>query len=181
MNGIYDLSNINFMKYTLLAGVISLLLLSGCAIQNSENQGNTDQTGNNSSSQNSQSQAGRKLDLSGQNLERIPGNVFERTDLEELDVSNNRLTGAIQAEIRLLKNLKVLRAGNNKMTGVPAEIGQLNNLEILDLSNNRLTGLPNELGNLKNLKTFNISGNNYSSQDLDIITKNLPDSVNIIK
>ena len=98
------------------------------------------------------------LDLSNRQFKKVPDYVFSRTNLEELNISGNQITGAIQAEIRHLQNLKALNAGNNLMTGVPAEIGQLKNLQILDLSNNQLTGLPYELGNLKNLKTLNISG-----------------------
>lgn len=122
-----------------------------------------------------------RLDLSNQGLNKIPDYVFKETNLQELNVSYNNLSGAIQAEIRHLSNLRILNASNNQMTGVPAEVGQLENLEILDLSYNQLTGLPYELGNLKNLKTLNISGNNYSQQDLDIIKQKLPSSVNIIK
>jgi len=121
------------------------------------------------------------LNLSNQNLTKVPEYVFNMTNLQELNVSNNQLTGAIQSQIGQLKKLKVLNASNNLMTGVPAEVGQLLNLQILDLSNNQLTGLPNELANLKNLKTFNISGNNYSAQDLNGIMQKLPTSVNIIK
>lgn len=121
-----------------------------------------------------------RMDLSGRNLERIPENVFSRTELESLDVSNNRLSGAIQAEIRHLRNLKVLNASDNQLTGIPAEIGQLVNLEVLDFSDNELTGLPYELGNLKNLRIFDISGNEYSEQDLEIISERLPHTVNII-
>ncbi len=124
---------------------------------------------------------GRKLDLSNQQLTKIPDSVFGQTRLQELDVSHNQLTGAIQAEIRRLQNLRVLDASDNQMTGVPAEVGQLQNLEILDLSNNQLTGLPYELGNLKNLKTLNISGNSYSERDLTIIQQGLSPNVTIIK
>lgn len=116
------------------------------------------------------------LDLRNKDLEKVPTYVFDMNSLEELDLSNNSLVGAIPAEIRHLKNLKVLRASNNMMTGVPAEIGQLSNLEELDLSNNQLTGLPNELGNLKNLKVFNLYGNNYSAQDLKYIQDRLPET-----
>lgn len=125
--------------------------------------------------------SGKKLDLSNQGLTKIPEYVFSQSGLEEINVSNNNLTGSIQAEIRHLSNLKVLNASNNKMTGVPAEIGQLQELEILDLSNNSLTGLPNELGNLKNLKILNISGNEYSEQDLNKIKEGLPSTTQIIK
>lgn len=114
------------------------------------------------------------LDLSNKNLDKVPSYVFGMTNLEELDLSNNALTGALPAEIRHLKSLKVLKANNNMMTGVPAEVGQLSKLEELDLSNNQLTGLPNELGNLKNLKTFRLFGNNYSAQDLKYIQDRLP-------
>lgn len=122
-----------------------------------------------------------KLDLSNQHLTQVPSYVFNLTSLEELNVSNNQITGAMQSQIGNLKNLKVLNASNNLMTGVPAEVGQLQNLQTLDLSNNQLTGLPNEIGNLKNLKTFNISGNNYSALDLNTIIQRLPAGVNIIK
>lgn len=121
------------------------------------------------------------LDLSNQGLTKVPDNVFNMTNLQELNISNNKITGALQSQIGQLKNLKVLNASNNLMTGVPAEVGQLTNLQILNLSNNQLTGLPNELGNLKNLQTFNISGNNYSTQDLNGIIQKLPASVNVIK
>lgn len=106
--------------------------------------------------------------------------VFSNTNTEELNISNNSLTGSIQSQIGQLTKLKILNAGKNQMTGVPAEIGQLKNLQVLDLSNNKLTGLPNELGNLTNLKTLNISGNQYSKQDLDYIRNKLPATVNII-
>lgn len=150
------------MKIAYFLAILTLFLMAtGCA-SNSNQPNNIPAT------------SPKRLDLSYQGLTRIPDYVFNQTSLEELDVSNNHLTGSIQAEIRNLKNLKILRANNNQMMGVPAEIGQLQNLEILDLSNNKLTGLPNELANLKNLKTLNLSGNQYSQQDLNIIRQALP-------
>jgi Leucine-rich repeat (LRR) protein len=156
--------------FTLL--VAGLLLGAGCAPQKSYSVNTpADKT----------EPTAAELDLSNQNLTKIPDSVFNQTNLESLNVSGNQITGAIQAEIKNLKNLRVLNASNNLMTGVPAEIGQLQNLEILDLSNNQLTGLPYELGNLKNLKTLNISGNNYSAADLKTIQEKLPTGANIIK
>jgi Leucine-rich repeat (LRR) protein len=127
------------------------------------------------------STGGNVLNLSGQGLSKVPESVFNQTNLVELNVSNNNLTGALPSQIGQLKNLKVLNASNNQMTGVPAEVGQLTKLEVLNLSNNQLTGLPYELGKLSNLKTLNISGNNYSTQDLAIIQVSLPPNINIIK
>jgi Leucine-rich repeat (LRR) protein len=167
--------------------VISGLLLSGCSLFQPQRPTDSNvlpdkeniQVDDNKATEDPQTN--KKLDLSDQNLEIIPEYVFSQEDLEELDVSNNRLTGAIQAEIRQLQNLTVLNAGNNQMTGVPAEIGQLKNLQVLDLSDNLLTGLPLELGNLQNLTTLDISGNNYSELDLSTIQEKLPKDVNIIK
>lgn len=123
--------------------------------------------------------ASKRLDLSGTGLEKVPSSVFSKTDLEELDLSENRLTGALPGEIRHLSRLRVLKAGGNAMTGVPAEIGQMSALQTLDLSNNRLTGLPMELGNLKNLRTLDLRGNDVSKTDLDEIRKKLT-STNIL-
>ena len=119
------------------------------------------------------------LDLSEQGLTKVPAYVFERTDLQSLDLSNNNLTGALQGEIRFLRNLKTLDLSGNKFSGIPAEVGQLKNLETLDLSNNLLTGLPYELGNLSNLKILDVSGNHYSEADLEVIKKGLSASVTI--
>ncbi len=119
------------------------------------------------------------LDLSGQGLTKVSGDVFKRTELIHLDLSHNNLTGALQAEVRHLQELQFLDLSNNKFTGVPAEVGQLKNLEILNLSNNQLTGLPYELGNLSKLRVLDISGNAYSTADLEVIKKSLPASTQI--
>ena len=162
------------MKYSILAILAAVVLLGTSCVDQSQNLNQTPNTNVPGI------QTGTRLDLSNQGLAELPKSVLQRTDITELDISNNKLTGALPAEIRLLTNLKILNASNNNMTGVPAEIGQLQNLEVLDLANNKLTGLPNELGNLKNLKTLNLSGNNYSVQDLDGIRAKLPLTVNII-
>jgi len=156
-------------KILLVGTILSLALFSGCVLQQP-----TQKTSG-------ETPTGASLNLSGQGLKNIPMDIFDRTALESLDISNNQLTGAIPAEIRKLKNLKVLKANNNLMTGVPAEIGQLANLEILDLSNNKLTGLPYELGNLKNLRVLNLAGNKYSELDLGIIRQSLTQTNFILK
>jgi Leucine-rich repeat (LRR) protein len=103
----------------------------------------------------------KRLDLSGRNLEKIERSVFDKTSLEELDVANNNLTGALPAEIRLLRNLRRLDASQNQMTGIPAEIGQLSRLEELDYSGNGIDTMPNEIENLNQLKYLSLSGNTY--------------------
>lgn len=169
------------MKQTLLLAVL-ILLFGGCSfLQPSLTNINRNTVASNVNVPAAPIANSNILDLSNRQLARVPNDVFNQTNLVELNISNNQLTGSLQAEIRHLQNLQVLKASNNQMTGVPAEIGQLLKLEVLDLSNNQLTGLPNELGNLKNLKTFNISGNKYSEQDLQGIIARLPASVHVIK
>lgn len=174
------------MKNIVFILVISLIL-SGCSLVNTiskpeSNNQSSDSLNVNSNTGSSAPVVAAKdsLDLSGQGLSKVEQSVFKQTNLRQLDVSDNNLTGALPAEIRQLSKLQVLRAANNQMTGVPAEVGQLSNLVELDLSNNQLTGLPYELGNLKNLKILNLSGNNVSQYDLDIIRQNLPKDINII-
>ena len=121
------------------------------------------------------------LDMSGWEVSEVPMNVFGHTELVVLNLSNNNLSGALQAEVRHLKNLERLDLSYNQFTGVPAEVGQLSKLRYLDLSHNQLTGLPYELGNLQNLETLVLTGNDYSTHDLDIIKEKLPDSVEIVR
>lgn len=120
------------------------------------------------------------VDLSNQGLSKVPEYVFQKTNIETLNLSHNNLTGALQAEVRLLQNLVTLDLSHNQFTGVPAEVGQLTKLRVLNLSNNNLTGLPNELGNLKNLEVLDLRGNNYSTQDLIEIKKTLPVNVEVL-
>lgn len=119
------------------------------------------------------------LDFSSQGLTRAPMSIFDATDTEVLDLSHNNLSGALQAEVRHLNNLRVLDLSDNNFTGVPAEVGKLSKLETLDLSNNPITGLPYEIGNLKNLKVLDLRGTSYSEADLEIIKQGLSSDVEI--
>ena len=169
----------------ILLGVVGMLLIYKTRVSQI---GSTEESMIETSSQGEQSvqeankptKSSNSLDLSGQGLDKLPANVLSMTSLEELDISKNELTGALPAEIRHLKNLRILNASDNDMTGVPAEVGQLENLEILNLSNNKLTGLPYELGNLKNLKVLDLSGNDYATQDLERIKQGLSPDTQII-
>lgn len=114
--------------------------------------------------------SGTIVDMSNRGLTSLPAELFDRTDIERLVLSNNNLTGSLPAEVNKLKNLKFLDLSNNQMTGLPAELGQLKNLEVINVSNNKLTGLPLELGNLNRLQILDVSGNDYAQQDLNKIS-----------
>jgi len=124
---------------------------------------------------------GATLSLRDQNLQEVPPYIFERLNIEKLDLSHNTLEGALQAEIRFLSELVVLDLSYNAFTGVPAEIGQLSNLKVLNLSHNNLTGLPYEIGNLQNLTQLDLRGNSaVSKNDIEIIRARLPESTQIL-
>src|SRR3989344_3658304 len=120
------------------------------------------------------------LNRSSQGPPNLPSGILSMTNLQQLDISNNKLTGALPAEIRFLQNLEILDISNNQMTGLPAEPGQLSKLRILNASSNKLTGIPHELGNLQNLEVLDLSDNDISEQDLEIIRAKLPKTTEII-
>lgn len=161
------------MKYLPIFLAIAFFALAGAGCATTTQNANVNGTVTNTAS-------AVTLDLSNQGLTKIPNDVFNKTQLQELNVSNNQIEGAIQSQIGQLGKLRILDASDNLMTGVPAEIGKLSNLTMLDLSNNKLTGLPNELGNLKKLEILDLSGNNVSQMDLDGIKKNLPATTTVI-
>ena len=79
----------------------------------------------------------------------------------DLDLYQNRLTGAIPAELGSLPSLKRLHLTGNRLSGpIPGELGDLTQLEQLSAGSNRLIGeMPPELGSLGNLTRLHLSDN----------------------
>ncbi|CAO2824452.1 unnamed protein product [Amaranthus hypochondriacus] len=81
-----------------------------------------------------------------------------------IDISGNRLEGAIPEELIKLSGLIALNLSGNHLTGnIPEKIGDMKALETLDLSRNYLCGrIPPSLGNIDSLNHINFSFNNLS-------------------
>ncbi|GFP85466.1 probable LRR receptor-like serine/threonine-protein kinase at2g23950 [Phtheirospermum japonicum] len=81
-----------------------------------------------------------------------------------LGAPSQGLSGSLSWMIANLTNLKQVLLQNNNITGhIPKEMGYLPNLQTLDMSNNKLCGhIPESLGFLKHLQYLDLSFNNLS-------------------
>ncbi|VVA95251.1 unnamed protein product [Arabis nemorensis] len=88
-----------------------------------------------------------------------------------LQLSGNKLSGEVPADISQMKKLSMLHLGFNEFEGkLPPEIGQLP-LAFLNITRNNFSGqIPQEIGNLKCLQNLDLSYNNFSG--------NFPTSLN---
>ena len=86
--------------------------------------------------------------------------------VKSLDLSSNKLTGAIPKEVTNLLELVSLNFSRNNLIGsIPTTIGQLKSLDVLDLSQNQLIGeIPSGLSEIDRLSTLDLSYNNLSGK-----------------
>jgi len=105
----------------------------------------------------------KELDLSnfGDNtpkLTEVPDLLWQLTQLQQLNLSNNQLT-TLPESLGQLTQLETLILSSNQLKELPKSIGKLTQLRSLDLFNNKLTLLPDELGQLTLLNDLWLSGN----------------------
>ena len=91
----------------------------------------------------------------------IPKEIGNLTELENLIIQNNFVSGELPESIGKLSKLKLLLIRYTGIFGnLPTTWGNLENLQKLDLSHNYLTGpIPKEWKGLKNLETIVLSDN----------------------
>ncbi|KAI3717212.1 hypothetical protein L1987_68682 [Smallanthus sonchifolius] len=113
----------------------------------------------------------RSLDLAYNYLSGTIPPEWGSTQLQEISLLGNRLTGEIPRALGNISTLRRLDLEANLLSGtVPSDLGRLANLNSLMLSSNRLTGrLPTTLGQLGNLTNFRINENNFSGPIPDFI------------
>jgi Leucine-rich repeat (LRR) protein len=98
------------------------------------------------------------LDLRGNRLKNLSGEIGRLTNVQALHVSANQLE-SLPPEIGDLTNLGFMNASNNNLRELPAEIENLKKLEIITLSDNKFTEIPAELQVLPNLRIINLMNN----------------------
>ncbi|MBL7992345.1 MAG: T9SS type A sorting domain-containing protein [Candidatus Kapabacteria bacterium] len=83
-------------------------------------------------------------------------------NLQEFDVSSNRISGTIPDNFRTLRKLTVLAAANNRLSGaLPIQtLLSMDSLRVLNLGGNGFTGaLPGELSQLRRLRYLSLRSN----------------------
>jgi Leucine-rich repeat (LRR) protein len=94
----------------------------------------------------------------------IPTELDSLTQLTSLGLGDNQLTGYIPTQLGNLTQLQALHLYQNQLSGsIPTQLASLTNLTMLYLGNNQLSGsIPPELCNLINLTDLDLSGNQLS-------------------
>ncbi|XP_058088736.1 probable LRR receptor-like serine/threonine-protein kinase At3g47570 [Magnolia sinica] len=94
----------------------------------------------------------------------LPGSIANlSTQLNILNLGENKIFGIIPKEIDNLINLYVLHLGGNSMKGtLPDAIGKLNKLQGLSLRRNKFSGqIPPSIGNITRLIVLRLNGNDF--------------------
>ncbi|KAH7532621.1 hypothetical protein FEM48_Zijuj04G0041100 [Ziziphus jujuba var. spinosa] len=100
-----------------------------------------------------------RLYLSANNL---TGRISSRlTNLIELDLSDNKISGILSPQFTQLTQLEHLNLSSNRLSGpLPPEIGLLSQLLVLDLSRNNFTeSIPTKLAGCSKLQSLLLSHN----------------------
>ncbi|KAJ4981443.1 hypothetical protein NE237_032280 [Protea cynaroides] len=102
--------------------------------------------------------------LRAQSLQGIlPPELVRLQYLQEIDLTNNKLSGTIPTQWASMELQYISLTGNQLSGEIPKELGNLISLKYLSLESNKFNGtLPPELGNLVNLGTLSLSSNNFT-------------------
>ncbi len=84
-----------------------------------------------------------RLNLSGQNLKKLPLDLLEFPNLSILDIRNNAFS-ELPSKLNMLPKLRQLIASDNQITGISQELRNRSDFEILDLRDNKIN-IPPEI------------------------------------
>ncbi|CAG4935579.1 unnamed protein product [Colias eurytheme] len=109
------------------------------------------------------------LDLSNNEIEKIPYEFARMPALRELYLANNALGEPADIDWRWLlgpqitKTLRLLDLSGNRLKDLPKDIWKLVNLVTFKLDKNMLEKIPASLGRIRNLRFLTLSQNNLKS------------------
>jgi len=100
----------------------------------------------------------QNLDVSFNRLGALPEFLVQLTELQELIISHNELS-RLPEWIGRLTRLQRLHAGHNQLTMLPESVSELTQLQLLTVTNNQLTALPESIGKLLQLEALFVLDN----------------------
>lgn len=98
------------------------------------------------------------LDVSGQDLEKLPEGIGKMVNMTTLRVSYNNLK-TLPPQVCQLSSLRVLKAGYNQLESLPDCIGELILLKEMRVGYNQLHQLPSSITALSSLRRLHIGYN----------------------
>lgn len=104
------------------------------------------------------------LDLSDQNLKKLPNDILKLSNLEELSIGYNPDLD-IESAFELLAQLEklvFLDVQNSELKVIPDNISNLKSLEVLWLDDNLIEEFPEAIKKMKNLKELKLFSNKIS-------------------
>nr|XP_043630149.1 receptor-like protein EIX2 [Erigeron canadensis] len=106
----------------------------------------------------------------------IPADICKMIEIGALDLSNNSLSGILPDCFQSLVGMEVIDLSNNNITGVvPSSLGSLSSLLSLHFQNNKFEGdLPTSLQNLTSLVTMDLGNNLFTGSIPLWMGENLP-------
>jgi hypothetical protein len=99
-----------------------------------------------------------KVILTGNDLNKIPKQIFEIKTLEDLTFAVNPIS-EFPCDLARLKKLKSISFAETKIKEINCDLSQLNNLEHFDFSHNNLTKFPDQLKSIPNLTWLSLNDN----------------------
>lgn len=103
------------------------------------------------------------LDLSKNKIKRIPNFIKRMKNLKELKLNYNQLVKLNRRDIKKLKNLESIQLGDNQLTSLPENIHLLSKVKSLNLGINKLSVLPPTFAQLKTLEHLVFYRNEFDS------------------
>ena len=101
------------------------------------------------------------VDLSNNNLSKIPGGLFKLKYIKELNLEKNHIN-YIQHQLSSLINLEKINLAYNEISFLPNSLFKLQKLQILLINYNKIKLIPIEIGLMKNLTRLNIFNNSIN-------------------
>lgn len=116
----------------------------------------------------------RELNLSGNNLNHFPEQIFCFPNIRFLYLGGNGMRNISKDVGRRLKQLQVFSLGGNNINEVPLSVGLLKHLQALVLCDNNIESLPANIANLHHLRSLLLHKNRLRTLPPEIIAlKNL--------